>query len=87
MRQATPGPVQDYAQRARSVDDVDPDGLVGLEGVLDMVAVLGQILAIHQDAAAFPAVAEREGLGLIGGDEGPDALVVPVHMVQLGEGI
>ena len=60
---------------------------MGLEGVLDMVAVLGQILAIHQDAAAFPAVAKRQGLGLIGGDEGPDALIVPVHMVQLGEGI
>ena len=74
-------------EKVRSEDDFDPGGLVGLERVLDMVAVLGQLLAIHQDAAAFPAVAKRQGLGLVGGDGGMDALLVPVHMIQLGKGI
>ena len=74
-------------EKVRSEDDFDPGGLVGLERVLDMVAVLGQLLAIHQDAAAFPAVAERQGLGLTGGDGGTDALLVPVHVIQLGEGV
>ena len=74
-------------ETVRSEDDFDPGGLVGLEGVPDMVAVLGQFLAIHQDAAALAAVAERQGLGLTGGDGGADALLVPVHMIQLGEGI
>ena len=71
----------------RSEDDFDLGGLVGLEGVPDMVAVLGQFLAIHQDAAALAAVAKREGLGLTGGDGGADALLVPVHVIQFGEGI
>ena len=74
-------------EKVWSEDDFDLGGLVGLERVLDMVAVLGQLLAIHQDAAAFPAVAKRQGLGLVGGDGGMDALLVPVHMIQLGKGI
>ena len=73
--------------RRLSEDDFDLCGLVGFERVLYMVAVLGQGLAIHTDTAAVLAVAKRQGLVLIGGDGGTDALLVPVHMIKLGEGI
>ena len=73
--------------RPISKDDFNLGGLIGLERIPDMVAVLGQFLAVHKDAAAFPAVAKRQGLALVGGDGGTDALLVPVHMIQLGEGI
>lgn len=55
-------------EKVRSEDDFNLCGLACLERVLDMVAVLGRFISIHKDAAAFPAVAKRQGLGLIGGD-------------------
>ena len=55
-------------EKVLSEDDFNLSSLVGLERVLDMVAVLGQLLAIHTDTAAFSAVAKRQGLVLIGGD-------------------
>ncbi len=44
--------------------------------------ILSKLLAVHEEAAAFAAVTKCKCLGLVRGDRGVDALLVPVHVVE-----